>query len=308
MKKMYAVLLLSMALFFSGCPFGSDDKDDNPLIGKWYLYRMTEVEYVNGELEESYDQTYNPVWDNYFYAVIIEFTDKKMIMYDNVASNDDYYYDEESYEYKNGKLIVEGEEVPFEVKNGMLVTEWIEEDVWDGESYRYEETMYFKKYEGELPPASWLSPIAGDQYEADNSYQTSTQLTVGANFQQHTLTADDIDWFSFDAVEGKQYLIIVGSFIDTYVSLYGPDGTTYITYDDDNERDVAVDDFGYPLESVLYWSAAHSEKLYFNVQGYSASYKGYYIVSVKETNMNLGKAASADKKVRETKFRNPAIK
>jgi hypothetical protein len=105
---------------------------------------------------------------------------------------------------------------------------------------------------------------------------------VNADPQSHTLTTGDEDWFTFNTTAGKNYLIIVGSYTDAVIRLYD-DQLRYITYDDDNDRYIPVSNFGYEVQSVLWWEAEESEQLYFKVEGYTDTNTGYYAVAVVET-------------------------
>lgn len=282
----------------------SDDEDENPLIGKWIIYRFVENDYEDGVLTDSWDQIYNPDWDNYYYAWIIEFTKDVIYYYEN-DDGTDYYESEDEYEYKDGKIIVDGDETPFKIQDEYLIIEMGDEDEWDGVTYTWEVKEYYKKYEGDIPPASWVNPLENDTYEDDDDYHSASAITVNADPQSHTITAEDEDWFSFNATSGQNYLIIVGGYIDTWTWLYDTNGSSYLDDDDDNDYDIELNNVDYPVESVLFWSATGTGTYYFKVRGFDDEDEGYYIVSVVETTMTspFAKAVIADTNKKETRTR-----
>lgn len=296
MKLKFTVFLLAVALLFSGCPFGSDDEDDNPLLGKWVFTSYTEITYEDGTLDETYEDTYNPALDNYFTAEIIEFQENKVFTYYNNDDDNTYEYFDEDYEVKKNKILVNEEEVPFRIENNVLIIETVDEFEWDGKDYLVEITDRYTKYTGPIPPESWTTPLTNDTYENDNTAENATPITVNADPQSHTLTTGDEDWFTFNTTAGKKYLIIVGSYTDVVIRLYD-DQLRYITYDDDNDRYIEVNNFGYDVQSVLWWEAEESKQLYFKVEGYTDTNTGYYAVAVVETTYDpFAKSAGTEEK------------
>jgi hypothetical protein len=66
-----------------------------------------------------------------------------------------------------------------------------------------------------------------------NSYDTATALTIdGAAVSGVIETYNNVDWFSFDAIEGTDYSIVptLGTMRTITVYLYDTDGTTYLKY------------------------------------------------------------------------------
>jgi len=103
----------------------------------------------------------------------------------------------------------------------------------------------------------------GDSFEPNNSHENATVIAGNAISQTHTLhSADDRDWFQFEATEGSLYHIqthYVGKKSDTLLWLYSSDGVTAIKYDDDS---------GVDKSSSLKWTAPHSGTFYFYVEDY----------------------------------------
>lgn len=68
----------------------------------------------------------------------------------------------------------------------------------------------------------------------------------------------DVDWYSFNAAEGGQYSVNAGSgsALDVFVRLYGPDGETLLTADDDS---------GNRFDARIDWTAPASGTYFFEV-------------------------------------------
>ena len=164
---------------------------------------------------------------------------------------------------------------------------------------------YYTKYEGDIPPDSWVNPMESDTYENDDNSLSTTAITVDADPQSHTVTTSDEDWFSFNATSGQNYLLVVGSYADMVVWLYDTNGSTYLDDDDDNDYDIVPNNFDYPVESVLFWTADAVGTYYFKVTGYDSSDEGYYVVSVMETTMAspFAKAVTTEKNDKEPRTR-----
>lgn len=114
-----------------------------------------------------------------------------------------------------------------------------------------------------------------DAYETDGSAAAATLISTGRMPQTHNIhIAGDEDWFKFNAVAGETYRIGTGSLgvsADTHIYLYGADGVTLLT---DN------DDYGGTLASQIQWQAPTDDIYYFvikhwnpNVGGCGTSYE-----------------------------------
>ncbi|MBM2810755.1 MAG: degQ [Chloroflexi bacterium] len=84
-------------------------------------------------------------------------------------------------------------------------------------------------------PIEALQPsVVADSYESDNSLEAATPLVLDRSPQQHSLhPAGDEDWFSFDLDTDDQLALATRGDCDTYIYLYGPDGTSILAEDDD---------------------------------------------------------------------------
>ncbi|HEX7608393.1 MAG TPA: amidase domain-containing protein [Candidatus Cryosericum sp.] len=115
--------------------------------------------------------------------------------------------------------------------------------------------------------ASFAVNTVGDQYEPDNDYQSAKVISTGGTPQTHTIDpAGDNDWMKFNATAGVQYIIETGSLLgglDTYMYLYGPDGTTEIVRNDDVVSGT--------LSSRIVWTCTTSATYYVRVHNYYSS-------------------------------------
>jgi len=286
-KRIFTLTLMMIVLLsLTNCLdfLKSNEDDENPLIGKWVIYRVVEKEFEDGTLTDSWDEIYDGEWDNYMSAWFLEFTKDVVTMYEN-DDGTDYWEDQFDYKINNDKIISDEDEVAFNIENDMLVIEYEDEFERDGATYTSESKEYYKKYEGDIPPDSWVELLHSDSYEDDDVYSDATNITVNATPQAHTITSGDEDWYSFTATSSQNYLLVVGSYEDMIVTLYDTDGSSYLDDDDDNDYDIQPSNFDYPVESVLFWSAPASGTYYFKVTGYDSSDEGYYVMTVMETSM-----------------------
>jgi len=108
-----------------------------------------------------------------------------------------------------------------------------------------------------------------DAFEPDDSYEQASTIAVNGPTQSHNFhVAGDNDWTSFVAVSGTAYSIEtsnLGDACDTFLYLYGPDGTTEIAYDDDS---------GPGLGSRIEWTATTSAACYVRVRHYRNTVSG----------------------------------
>ena len=293
-----ALLTSTFALTFVGC---KKDEEDS-IVGKWYLYKEVETE---TDQEGTYidEWVYNKDADyDYYGAQLFEITKNSIIRYEN--NYDGTYYEEEVTYVISGSTITitdgEGEyaeefSMKFKIDNGTLIFTESGEDEEEGESWEYK--MYFKKYSGSIPPASWIEPIQADSYEPDNTYEEANTIPVGQTTNAHTITPADEDWFAFSATEGERYLIQVNGYFDGYLEMYSTDGTTQIDSDDDNNDDIDVE-VTYWGNPVLLWDCPTSGTYFFMVRGYGSDDVGYYSVSLSTSNLEFPylKSTQVDKK------------
>jgi hypothetical protein len=95
-----------------------------------------------------------------------------------------------------------------------------------------------------------------DSFEDDDSYTTANPISVGGS-QTHNFSAPgDQDWIRFEASEGVTYTIQtsnLGVRCDTYLYLYGTEGTTLLASNDDD---------GGSLQSRIDWMASATGTYY----------------------------------------------
>ncbi len=78
-----------------------------------------------------------------------------------------------------------------------------------------------------------LTIVAPDDY--GNNAATAAAITVGSTISGSIETGGDQDWFKFQAVAGKKYLIstTLAGLTDSVLTLYAGNGTTQLAYNDD---------------------------------------------------------------------------
>ena len=140
-----------------------------------------------------------------------------------------------------------------------------------GTTYTYQSVSEFLRYTASFPPVEWTTALPNDDYEPDSTYTTATAITVGATAQDHVLYPDDRDWFSFPAQVGTAYAIETTGNLDTYLTLYGADVSTFLADDDDG---------GNELNALIIWHWTTAGAYFFEVRGYDAEESGIYAVSV----------------------------
>jgi hypothetical protein len=107
-----------------------------------------------------------------------------------------------------------------------------------------------------------------DAYEPDDSAATAIPLTVGQTQLHNVSGPGDQDWISFSAQGGITYAIQTANLspaADTYLYLYGPDGTTLLA---------SNDDYGGSLASRIDWAAPITGTYYVLVQHWNPNAGG----------------------------------
>lgn len=118
--------------------------------------------------------------------------------------------------------------------------------------------------------------IAADAYESDAATAQAKPLLLNASAQQRTLwPAGDIDIVSFNATAGIAYVIETQNgdpeYTDTRLTLYGPDGITVLTADDDS---------GGTRAARIGWRAPAAGAYFARVTGYHGGVTGSYTLSL----------------------------
>lgn len=106
-----------------------------------------------------------------------------------------------------------------------------------------------------------------DAYEGDDTFSAATTISLGQTQTHNFSTVSDADWVKFAAQAGKTYILRtfnLGASGDTYLYLYGTDGTTLLA---------SNDDYAGRLASQVIWTAPAS---------------GTYYALVKHWNPNTG--------------------
>ena len=144
----------------------------------------------------------------------------------------------------------------------------------NGTQYRIVISSY---YDASISDTSGYFSIVGgstpDAYEPDGSAASAKTITTDGVTQSHTLTSGDYDWMVFNAVSGTTYTMETFGSLDTYMYLYGSDGVTEITYDDDGGGAAGTN-------AVITWTCTTSGMYYMVVRGFSTAVVGPYTVSV----------------------------
>jgi len=125
-------------------------------------------------------------------------------------------------------------------------------------------------------PTETAIGCGADAYEEDDESTLAKELTPGV-WQDHNFSDDSTDWLRFTAERGFKYTIQTSSWgqrADTFLSLYGPDGSTLLEANDDLE---GTDDYS----SQIVWQAPADDTYYVKVTnraGLSGCYTEYRIV------------------------------
>lgn len=110
---------------------------------------------------------------------------------------------------------------------------------------------------------------APDAFEDDDTSATARTIVVGAAPQTHnTCPAGDEDWVKFTADAGTTYVLHtsnLGIAADTYLYLYGTDGTTELARNDD---------YGYLFSSRIIWQATQGGTYYAKVRHHNPQASG----------------------------------
>jgi hypothetical protein len=266
------ILLVVVISAISACE-KTTESSGNSIIGKWMFYMGVDIE--NGE--ETHIDIYDPIYDDYCHALIVEYSENEFTMYMN-----DIFEVYETVHFDcdiDGNTIIythDGEEiseVTFRFEDDMLVIEWEENTETSSPGGK----NYYTKYNGNFPPESWTTDLENDSYEPNDDYLTATSIAAGDNAQNHINTSMDEDWFEFSAQEGNTYIIVINGYMSNVVSLFNMDGTTLIT---ENETEI-YPFLGYSVESTILWECVDSGSYFFSVRGLdNYDDMGYYQIAV----------------------------
>lgn len=106
-----------------------------------------------------------------------------------------------------------------------------------------------------------------------NTFMTASHIPVNVVIPGTINYPGDLDFFSFDAIQGELYNIETtpGSLDDTYLELYGTDGVSLLASDDDE---------GYGLASEISWVAQSPGTYFAKVKAFKPSQTGTYSLRV----------------------------
>lgn len=135
------------------------------------------------------------------------------------------------------------------------------------QTYTYEKHLIegtvkrtFTEYKGAFPPAEWFMDPAM-AYEPDNTKSTAKAIGTEGDPQRRYLTAEDVDWFSFQAEKGKTYTLEIDSDeVEAIIRLYDKNGSTQLAFDD----------------RYIDWECPSTGTYYFRVSNLDDYYEGYY--------------------------------
>jgi hypothetical protein len=298
--KILTIFIVLLPLLFLSCDDGDNGSisiGENIMEGKWYFHKSQQTFTYNDGDVDIFEYVYKDYFDYDLYAgTIFEFTENEM----NAYANDygEYWY-ENNYDFilRGNKLILtqglmdEPDTLLYGIVDDMLILKELDANNYVTEEY----IRYFKRYNGDIPPSSWTHNIQSDTYEHDNNMENATPIAVNSEPQMHTLTSYDQDFFKFDAVAGKTYLIRGNGYLDNVVYLYDAEGQA-IDYDDDSyENDFYEVATSY--NPLLFFECNISGTYYFEFRAYDYYDQGYYYVDVQEVDaMNFKSRTETDNK------------
>jgi hypothetical protein len=277
MKKLAIGIVVALCVLLTGCfEFLTEDS----LVGNWTVTGY--VDYINRE-DTSFvtSDLYDPDVDQYYIASIISITDSLVIISGNGRESWDsdtlwtYSYSEDSLCFSDfGHTDSINIAYYFTDRNHL---------VWRiSEDSTYTSEILFKKYNGILPPDTWITDIEDDEYEPDGDIENATSIRLNTK-QSHTLTVNDSDYYKIQAKAGKSYLIQGLGYFNMKLYLFDQDGDS-LAYDYRN--DLRIKDLGDEVKSVILWTCEESDDYYPMVKPLSwyswSGTLGYYQMLVTE--------------------------
>ncbi|MFA6618261.1 MAG: hypothetical protein WCT23_04245 [Candidatus Neomarinimicrobiota bacterium] len=279
MKKILKISMMAvLTLLMVGC-FAPTEDD---LYGHWELKEMSTTWSLLGRLVSD-TKTYDNDFDDHFSAAIYQFTENTLLIYENDPEKYTYKHDATPLNVGEDSLnFIFDLDIPFIVNpefsfdyifNGkkeltLLAAQYREDG---GMVYKIE--MIFKRYKGDIPPLSWTAALEDDIYEPDETSFTLLELN---KVQDHTLTDDDEDFFSFTPEANKTYIFQVNSNLDVELQLEDADENE-IANDDNSDQN--IEGLKGPVASVIRWTALSSDEVYLVVQ---SDELGHYSIEVRE--------------------------
>ncbi|MCK4530264.1 MAG: hypothetical protein KAU44_03735 [Candidatus Marinimicrobia bacterium] len=277
MKKLTIGIVVALCVLFTGC---FEFLTENSLVGNWTLTGY--VDYINRE-DTSYVRSdlYDPDVDQYNIATIISITDSLVTLSEN--SGESWYCDTLwTYSYSEDSLYFSD----FWYSDSINIAYYFTDRnhlVWRvSEDSTYTSEIHFKKYNGILPPDTWITDIEDDEYEPDGDIENATSIRLNTK-QSHTLTENDSDYYKIQAKAGKSYLIQGLGYFNMELYLFNQEGDS-LAYDCRNN--LRIKDLGDEVKSIILWTCEESDDVYPMVRPLSwyswSGNSGYYQMLVTE--------------------------
>jgi hypothetical protein len=280
MKKLTIGIVVLCVLLVScfNIQFGNSPKGNWVLVGSIDNIHNEDTTFTYGEI-------YKPEIDQYYSAMIIKITDNEMIVYAD-DSGLEYYVDTIYIASFTEDTLYLSE---IEYDDSIALAYYFNEEnnlVWVVDANTdYTHELHLKKYNGDIPPDSWIYPVEDDEYEPDNSIANATPIRF-SRVQSHTITGNDTDYYRFQADEGQAYLIQGLAYFEIEIELSDEEGNS-LASDSDNDLYIAgLDD---EVETVIAWECEVSGTYYVRLIGeyrYPSGRTGYYQMKIDKCNID----------------------
>jgi len=289
---LFVIAQFLLFLMLSSCSF-LPNGDVDPK-GRW-IEVETKATLKVAFIPISENWTYNPQIDQYYDAVLIDISDSLFTLYVNSSGNDyysapvDIILSRDSisfYSVEHEDSLEQADSVSLKMrinwKDQLIIS--ISEKTDNIELIF--ETIY-DRYNAEFPPSSWNTDITDDLFEPDSSIQTATPLVLNET-QSHSLTAEDSDYYSFNADSGKTYLMKVLAYRGIEQWLLDSEGSTILMHDVDNDDE--IDKNNNNIESAILWDCESTGDYYIKVAMENSTQYCYYQYNLKESSSTLAKS------------------
>jgi hypothetical protein len=278
MKKLIIPIILVFFVLLTGC---FDIQLGNSLKGNWTV--MGYVDYITRE-DTSYVRSdlYDPDVDQYYIAEIISITDSLIIM--NYHGREPWYSDTLwTYSYSEDSLYFA--DLDYSGDSIKIAYYFTDRNhlVWRvGYDSTYTSEILLIKYNGTLPPDTWITDIEADEYEPDGDIENAASIGLKSR-QSHSLTENDSDYYKIRTKAGKSYLIQGLGYFNLEVYLFDQDGDS-LAHDFHNE--LRIKDLADEVRSVILWTCEESDDVYPMVKPLSSyswsGQAGYYQMLITE--------------------------
>ncbi|MCB0279588.1 MAG: hypothetical protein KDD94_08815 [Calditrichaeota bacterium] len=299
------VLVISLCL--SGCQQVNENQFDHSAVtlsgqridGNW-KYESSSFETLDGSYKTLF--TFDNQPDNLFSNSIISINGQSIIFYANEMlqyHGVEYTVNEHSYQIDGDSLIYMAKTDTFgyvgdspQTRSARYVFYSLPNNelglettlFLNGEPHYSKYVVRLSRYyANEIPPASWLSPIAADETEPlNNSAETATQVMLDDSSAFHTISYEDTDWFEFSGDSDKTYLITVDHRISIRLTAFElvENALRYAGSDWDDSYFIANGSTN--VGTLFIWKPKMSHTLRFSLNGWKYS-EGYYRIFISET-------------------------